>query len=199
MALQDCILGLEFSGRDENGNRVMGMIPSKALATTCIVDDLDFLWPIPDNWTMEEASTVPCVYSTAFYSLVIRGDLKRGEKVLIHSGSGGVGQAAINICLDMDCEVFITVGSHEKRDFLKKLFPKLTDRSFSSSRDLGFKTHVMQATNGSGVDLVLNSLSDDKLIASLECLANNGRFLEIGKYDMSVNTKLGINELIIEF
>lgn len=169
----------------------MGMIPAKALATTCIVDDPDFLWPIPDHWTMEEASTVPCVYSTAYYSLVIRGNLKRGEKVLIHSGSGGVGQAAINICLDLECQVFVTVGAPEKREFLKKLFPSLTDRNFSSSRDLSFKTHVLQETNGLGVDIVLNSLSDDKLQASLECLANNGRFLEIGKYDMSVNTKLG--------
>ena len=171
----------------------MGMIPSKALATTCIVDDPDFLWPIPEDWSMEEASTVPCVYATAYYSLIIRGDLKRGESVLIHSGSGGVGQAAINICLDMECDVFITVGAKEKREFLKKLFPKLTDRNFSSSRDLSFKTHVMQATNGKGVDIILNSLSDDKLLASLECLSNNGRFLEIGKYDMSVNTKLGEN------
>ena len=173
IALQDCILGLEFSGRDENGNRVMGMIPSKALATTCIVDDPDFLWPIPEHWSMEEASTVPCVYATAYYSLIIRGNLKRGEKVLIHSGSGGVGQAAINICLSLDCHLFITVGSDAKRDYLKKLFPKLTDQNFSSSRDLSFKCHVMNETKGTGVDLVLNSLSKYKLKASIECLADN--------------------------
>ena len=111
--------------------------------------------------------------------------------MLIHSGSGGVGQAAINICLDMDCQLFRYSGLSEKRNFLKKVFPILTDRNFLSSRDMSFKTHVMQLTNGTGVDLVLNSLSDDKLIASVQCLANNGRFLEIGKYDMSVNTKLG--------
>lgn len=191
IALQDCILGIEFSGRDENGNRVMAMTPAKALATTCVVEGREFLWPIPDHWSMEEAATVPCVYATAYYGLIIRGKLKRGEKVLIHSGSGGVGQAAINICLDMGCQLFVSVGSMEKRQFLKSIFPKLRDQNFCSSRDLSFKTHIMQETNGSGVDVVLNSLSDDKLKASLECLAQNGRFLEIGKYDMSVDTKLG--------
>lgn len=51
-----------------------------------------FLWEIPDCWTMEEAATVPVVYCTVFYALVIRGHIKKGDKVLIHSGSGGVGQ-----------------------------------------------------------------------------------------------------------
>ncbi len=193
LGLQDCVLGFEFSGRDENGNRVMGMIPSKALATTCIVEDIKFLWPIPEHWSMAEAATVPVVYATAYYALIIRGKLKRGEKVLIHSGSGGVGQAAINICLSLDCQLFITVGSDVKRDFLKKLYPSLCDRNFSTSRDLSFKTHVMNETNGLGVDVVLNSLSEEKLKASVECLANNGRFLEIGKYDLSQNNILGEN------
>ena len=80
-----------------------------------------------------------------------------------------------------------------KERFSDKTFSKLSESNFSSSRDLSFKTHVMQSTNGCGVDLVLNSLSEDKLKASVECLATNGRFLEIGKYDMSLNTKLGKN------
>src|SRR5699024_2951109 len=61
LALQDCILGLEFAGRDQKGQRVMGMVPAKGLATTVLIDDPAFLWPIPDNWTMEDASTVPVV------------------------------------------------------------------------------------------------------------------------------------------
>jgi len=190
MGLQDCILGLEFSGRDENGNRIMGMIPSKGLATTLVMDDIDFLWPIPQNWSMEEASTVPVAYGTAYYALIIRGKLRRGESVLIHSGSGGVGQAAISICLSLDCEVFITVGSDAKRDFLKNEFPKLCDHNFSSSRDINFESHIMKETNGRGVDLVLNSLSEEKLQASVRCLATNGRFLEIGKFDLSQNNDL---------
>ena len=172
-------------------NRVMAMVSSRALATTCVVGEKDFLWPIPDHWSLEEAATVPCVYATAYYALIIRGKLKPKERVLIHSGSGGVGQAAIRICLSLDCELFITVGTESKRKFLKKLFPVLKDSHFSSSRDLSFKTHVLKQTNGFGVDLVLNSLSEEKLFASLQCLANNGRFLEIGKYDLSKDSLLG--------
>jgi len=54
--------------------------------------------------------------------------MKAGESVLIHSGSGGVGQAAIAIALSMNCRVFTTVGSAEKKEFLKKLFPKVQGR-----------------------------------------------------------------------
>ncbi|OTF69212.1 hypothetical protein BLA29_006499, partial [Euroglyphus maynei] len=132
LALQDCILGLEFAGRDQQGKRVMGMVPAKGLATSVLIQDQDFVWPIPDEWTMEQASTVPVVYSTAYYALVVRGELEPGEIVLIHSGSGGVGQAAIAICLSMGCTVFTTVGSVEKREYLKQRFPQLTDRNIAN-------------------------------------------------------------------
>jgi len=196
MALQDCILGLEYAGRDSKGKRVMGIVPSKGLATTVVVSDPEFMWPIPDNWTMEDASTVPVVYSTAYYALVVRGGLQPGESVLIHSGSGGVGQAAISICLSMGCQVFTTVGTKDKREFLKKEFPQLKDRNIANSRDTSFEQHVLRETKGRGVDLVLNSLSDEKLQASVRCLAQHGRFLEIGKYDLSQNNPLGMSAFL---
>nr|XP_027196308.1 fatty acid synthase-like [Dermatophagoides pteronyssinus] len=192
LALQDCILGLEFAGRDQQGKRVMGMVPAKGLATSVLIQDQDFVWPIPDNWTMEQASTVPVVYSTAFYALIVRGELEPGEIVLIHSGSGGVGQAAIAICLSMGCTVFTTVGSNEKREYLKQRFPQLTDRNIANSRDTSFEQHILRQTNGYGVDLVLNSLAEEKLEASVRCVAQHGRFLEIGKYDLSQNNPLGM-------
>ena len=196
MALQDCILGLEFAGRDSQGKRVMGMLPCRGLATTAVVSDPDFMWPIPETWSMEDASTVPVVYSTAYYALVVRGGLQPGESVLIHSGSGGVGQAAISICLSMGCQVFTTVGTKDKREFLKKEFPQLKDRNIANSRDTSFEQHVLRETKGRGVDLVLNSLSDEKLQASVRCLAQHGRFLEIGKYDLSQNNPLGMSAFL---
>lgn len=191
LALQDCILGLEFSGRLENGQRVMGMVPAKGLATS-VAADPNFIWEVPDNWSLEEAATVPVAYSTAYYALIMRGNLKKGEKVLIHSGSGGVGQAAIAIALHMGCEVFTSVGSNEKKEFLKKRFSQLTDRNFCNSRDLSFEQYILGATNGEGVDVILNSLADEKLKATLNCIAQHGRFLEIGKYDLSNNSPLGM-------
>ncbi|XP_055874982.1 fatty acid synthase-like [Biomphalaria glabrata] len=192
MASQDCILGMEFSGRDSNGRRIMGILPAKGLATS--VDTAKrFLWEIPDCWTMEEAATVPVVYCTVFYALVIRGHIKKGDKVLIHSGSGGVGQAAISVALSYGCEVFTTVGSNEKKEYLKSIFPQLTDRNFSNSRDTSFEHDILRETKGLGVDVVLNSLAEEKLLASVNLLAKHGRFLEIGKFDLSNNTPLGMS------
>ncbi|KAM9716550.1 fatty acid synthase [Menidia menidia] len=190
-ALQHCLLGMEFSGRDPSGVRVMGLLPAKGLAT--VVDaDRRFLWKVPPSWTLEQAASVPVVYATAYYSLVVRGRLSPGETLLIHSGSGGVGQAAIAIALSKKCRVFTTVGSAEKRAYLQERFPQLSEDSFANSRDTSFEQHVLLHTQGKGVDLVLNSLAEEKLQASIRCLARHGRFLEIGKYDLSNNSPLGM-------
>ena len=67
--------------------------------------DRRFTWAVPDHWTLEQAASVPVVYSTVYYALVLRGRIKKGDRVLIHSGSGGVGQAAISVALYRGCEV----------------------------------------------------------------------------------------------
>lgn len=190
-ANRDCMLGMEFSGRDASGKRVMGLVPAEGLATSVLLSR-DFLWDVPSSWTLEEAASVPVVYTTAYYSLVVRGRIRRGESVLIHSGSGGVGQAAIAIALSLGCRVFTTVGSAEKRAYLQSRFPQLKDTSFANSRDTSFEQHVLRHTAGKGVDLVLNSLAEEKLQASVRCLAQHGRFLEIGKFDLSNNHPLGM-------
>lgn len=209
LAQQDCILGLEFSGRDSTGKRVMAMVQAKSLATTCVAQR-NMMWEIPANWTMEEASTIPCVYSTVYYALVVRGKMRKGEKILIHAGSGGVGQAAISVALHAGLTVYTTVGSKEKREYLKKTFPQvrnylnlfihllnislqLTDRHIGNSRDCSFEQLIMRETQGKGVDLVLNSLAEEKLQASIRCLGLNGRFLEIGKFDLNQNSPLGMS------
>jgi len=188
----ECLLGLEFSGRDANNRRVMGMVANKGLATTVLADP-DFLWEVPDKWTLEEAATIPVAYATSYYALFIRGQLKAGESVLIHAGSGGVGQAAITIALHIGCTVFTTVGTLEKREYLKKRFPQLTDRHIGNSRSTSFEELILTETQGRGVDVILNSLAEEKLQAGIRCLARNGRFLEIGKYDMSHDHPLGMS------
>lgn len=192
MATEDCILGLEFSGRDAAGRRVMGMVEARGLATT-IVADLGFIWEIPNKWTLEQAATIPVAYATSYYALFVRGQLKAGESVLIHAGTGGVGQAAIAISLHAGCTVFTTVGTPEKREYLKKTFPQLTDRHIGNSRDTSFEQLILTETQGRGVDVVLNSLAEEKLQASVRCLALNGRFLEIGKYDLSNDNNVGMS------
>lgn len=184
------LLGMEYSGI-LNGERVFGMLSGSAIATTLIGPY--FKWKVPDSWTLEEAATVPVVYLTAYYSLFCRGNLINGESVLIHAGTGGVGQAAINICLLRGCQVFTTVGTPQKREHIKKLFPSLKDEHIGNSRDTSFEEMIKKQTNGRGVDIVLNSLAEDKFEASLRCLAEYGRFIEIGKYDILQDSPVGKN------
>ncbi|XP_033753240.1 LOW QUALITY PROTEIN: fatty acid synthase-like [Pecten maximus] len=191
LATQECILGMEFSGKDKHGRRVMGLLPAKGLATEVSVNT-NFVWSVPDHWSLRDAATVPVVYTTAFYALVVRGRIRPGDSVLIHSGSGGVGQAAISIALHYRCQVFTTVGTAEKRAYLKSRFPKLEDSHICYSRDTSFKKAILRLTKGKGVDVVLNSLAEEKLQASVCLLAQHGRFLEIGKFDLSKNNPLGM-------
>jgi len=119
--------------------------------------------------------------------------MKKGDKVLIHSGTGGIGQAAIHLALKEGCEVFTTVGTSDKRDLIKKIFPTILDEHIGNSRDTSFEQMIMQQTKCRGVDIVLNLLTEEKLIASVRCLAQNGRFLEIGKFDIVSNNPLDMS------
>lgn len=153
---------MEFAGRLKDGTRVMGILPAQALATS-VVCNTEYTWKVPENWSLQEAATVPVVYATAYYALVMRGRISKGDKVLIHGGTGGVGQAAITIALHYGCEVFTTVSSNDKREFLKERFPQLTDKHFANSRSADFEQYIRHTTKGRGVDVVLNSLANEML------------------------------------
>ncbi|XP_071628686.1 fatty acid synthase-like isoform X1 [Temnothorax longispinosus] len=188
----DCFIGLEFVGFDTHKQRIMGLCSHGGM-TNILVADKYLSWIIPDKWTMEDAATIPCVYSTCYYALYMRGKMKKGDKILIHSGTGGIGQAAIHLALHEGCEVFTTVGTVEKRQFIRETFPSIPEDNIGNSRDTSFEQMIMQRTKGCGVDIVLNSLAEEKLQASVRCLANGGRFLEIGKFDMFSNNSLDIS------
>ncbi|KAJ8668380.1 hypothetical protein QAD02_010043 [Eretmocerus hayati] len=189
--LQKSHIGFEFSGYDANGEKIMGISKTTSFSNLLPADTVLTI-PVPKSWSLEDAATVFTVYATAYYALYIRGGLRKKDKVLIHAGSGGVGQAAIVLCLHEGCEVFTTVGTPEKRKFIRDVFPQIQDDHIGDSRSTKFKEMIMKQTNDYGVDVVLNSLAEEKLIASMECVATGGRFLEIGKYDFVVNNKLGM-------
>lgn len=132
--------------------------------------------------------------SIQFYT----GKMKKGQSILIHAGTGGVGQAAINLALHEGCEVFTTVGTSEKRRFIRENFPQIKEDHIGNSRDTTFQQMITKQTKGRGVDIVLNSLSEEKLQASVSCLAWGGCFLEIGKFDLSANNPLGMQVFLRE-
>ena len=144
---------------------------------------------IPDAMSLEVAATLPIAYCTAYYSLLDIGRLTKNEKVLIHAGAGGVGQAAVGLAQSIGADVFATVGSASKKTFLMERYGLREDHIFYS-RDTSFKAGVMRMTNNKGVDVVLNSLAGDALHATLECLNTFGRFIEIGTRDIVENSEL---------
>ncbi|XP_011203074.2 fatty acid synthase [Bactrocera dorsalis] len=190
---QLCVLGLEFSGiNTKTGRRVMSMV-AKAGVASYNESPSKFIWDVPDNWTLQEAATVPVVYITVYYAFFMTADIRKGKSILIHAGTGGVGIAAIRVALAYNLEVFTTCSTELKKQFLLKTFPKLKESHIGNSRDTSFETMIQHETNGKGVDFVLNSLAEDKLLASVRCLGYGGHFLEIGKFDMSNDTKLGMS------
>ena len=66
------------------------------------------VWDVPQSWSLQDAATVPVAYLTAYYALLMRGGMRAGHKVLVHSGTGAVGMAAIRICGNRGCEVSLT-------------------------------------------------------------------------------------------
>ncbi|MFD5161621.1 SDR family NAD(P)-dependent oxidoreductase [Streptomyces hawaiiensis] len=148
----------------------------------------DCLLPVPDGVSTRDAAALPCAYLTAWYALRHLARLRRGEKVLIHSASGGTGLAALHLARACGAEVWATAGSAAKRDCLRGLGVE----HVMDSRTLDFADRVRELTGGQGVDVVLNSLTGPAQAAGLELLAHRGRFLELGKRDIYANTRLGL-------
>ena len=183
---RDLSLGQEFSGFDTvMQQRVFGL-GRNTIASHC---HAAYTFPIPDHLSFEEAATIPLVYLTAYYAMLEKADMKKGQSILIHAGAGGIGIAAITIALRRGIKVFTTCGA-SKREFLKERFG-LTDEQIGDSRSDSFVRTVLKGTSGRGVDVVLNHLAGPLQIASLRCIAQGGHFCEIGKYDAHVNSKLG--------
>jgi acyl transferase domain-containing protein/alpha-beta hydrolase superfamily lysophospholipase/acyl carrier protein len=114
---------------------------------------------------------------TAHLSLVRLANLRRGERVLVHSAAGGVGLAAARIAKWLGAEVFVTAGSEQRREFLRgEGFTQVAD-----SRSTSFADDILRWTGGAGVDVIVNSLPADMIHHSLRTLSTFGRFVELGK------------------
>ena len=155
---------------------------------TLVQCDFHLVASIPSGMPFSQAATLPITAVTALYSLVTIANLQRHESVLIHSAAGGIGQVAIRIAQSLGAEVFATVSSDEKRQFIAENYQIPEDHIFYS-RNTSFADGIRQATDN-GVDVVLNSLAGEGLVASWECIAPFGRFIELGKLDIESNAKL---------
>ncbi|MFQ5794227.1 MAG: type I polyketide synthase [Candidatus Bipolaricaulia bacterium] len=147
-----------------------------------------FVAPKPAHLSFEQATSIPIAFLTAYHALHQLGRLSKGGRVLIHAAAGGVGLAAVQIAQWLGAEIFATAGSPKKREFLRSLGVG----HVMDSRSLDFAHEVMEQTDGQGVDVVLNSLAGEAMHKSLSILGPYGRFLEIGKRDIYLNSRLGL-------
>lgn len=188
-------LGAECSGRISRvpsgsrwsvGDEVIAIAPG-AFATHVIVNE-QLVARKPFNLTHEEAAAIPIAFLTGQYALHQCARLKRGESILIHAATGGVGLAAIQLANAAGLRILATAGSVEKRNYLHRL----GINHVMDSRSLAFGHQTLEFTGGVGVDAVLNSLPGEGITTGLKVLKLGGRFLEIGKRDIYNDTSLGL-------
>ena len=103
--------------------------------------------------------------------------------MLIHSGTGGVGLAAIQVARWLGGEIFATAGSQSKREFLATI----GIAGAMDSRSTDFAREIMERTNSEGVDVILNTLSGEPVLKGLEILRPFGRFVQLDKKDIAAN------------
>ena len=142
----------------------------------------------PAGISMEEAASSLSVYVTAYYSLIHLARLRKGQRVLIHSAMGGVGQAAIALAKHVGAELYTTAGNEDKRDRLLAIGA----RGAFDSHSHQWYDDLMKATDGEGVDVVLNSLAGHHIALCLKALRPSGWHCEIGKVDIYTDNSLSM-------
>lgn len=180
-------VGADVSAEFHVGDRICAW-GGKAYANTVKLKGLS-AQKIPADMDFEIAASIPIVYTTVYYALVHLARLERGESVLIHSAAGGVGQAAVMLAKHLGAEIFVTVGNQEKKALVMQRYNIPESRIFSS-RQATFVEGIRRLTGGMGVDVVLNSIAGESLHESFKCIAELGRFIEIGKRDILANSRL---------
>ncbi|WP_190019439.1 SDR family NAD(P)-dependent oxidoreductase, partial [Streptomyces lucensis] len=161
------------------GDRVMGLMRGAMGPVT--IADRRLLAPVPAGWSFAQAASVPIVFLTAYYALADLAELRAGQRLLIHAATGGVGMAATQLARYWGAEVFGTASTPK--------WPVMRAQGYdeahtADSRTLDFESAFLDVTGGTGMDVVLDSLAQEFVDASLRLLPRGGRFVEMGKTDV---------------
>lgn len=156
------------------GDEVVGGIRYGGFAEFVTVD-AGSLRQKPKNMSFAQAASYPATYLTAYVALVCRGNLQRGETLLVHGSSGGVGLAAVDVGKLLGATVIATGASDEK---LAKVLECGADYTINVTH--GFREKVKEITNGRGADVIYDPVGGDIFDESVRCVAFDGRLLVIG-------------------
>ena len=176
--------GMEFSGRVvavgdrvkmwNVGDEVMGIVSGGAYAEQLVVHERQAM-RIPRNVSLADAAAIPEVFITAWDALVLQGGLTSGRWALVHAGASGVGTAAVQICKAIGARVIATCST-AKVDAVTALGADVVVDYTSQD----FVETVKRATDGKGVDVILDVIGGEYLDRNVACIAVRGRIVQVG-------------------
>ena len=174
------LLGLEVSGTvialgkdTENlsiGNKVCALVAGGGYAEYCLAPASSCL-PVPDSLDIVEAGAVPETFFTVWTNVFTRGNLSKGESILIHGGSSGIGTTAIQLAKAFGATVLTTAGSDKKCNRSIELGADIA----INYKEKDFVEEVLDITSGKGVDVILDMVGGSYVPRNLKCLAMEGR------------------------
>ncbi|OWQ91913.1 NAD(P)H-quinone oxidoreductase [Roseateles aquatilis] len=152
------------------GDAVCALVPGGGYAELCVAPVAQCL-PVPRGWRMAEAASLPETFFTVWSNVFERARLQPGESLLVHGGSSGIGVTAIQLAKALGSTVLVTVGNADKAKACVALGASVA----INYREQDFVAEVKAATNGRGVDVILDMVAGDYVARNIQCLADDGR------------------------
>lgn len=152
------------------GDAVCALVAGGGYAERCVAPVGQCL-PVPAGWSMAEACSLPETYFTVWSNVFQRAALQPGESLLVHGGSSGIGVTAIQLARAFGSRVLVTVGNDAKAQACLALGADVA----INYREQDFVEAVNQATEGRGVDVILDMVAGEYVARNVQCLADDGR------------------------
>lgn len=189
--------GLEVSGTiEEVGDDVIGWSQGELVCALLngggyaeyVAVEATHALPLPAKLNLEEAASLPEACATAWMSLVWEGNLRAGERVLIHGGASGIGVVLVQIAKVLGAEVFATAGTEDKCAFLKKL--GVTPVNYTKNN---FFEEIQKITKNQGVDVIIDTLGAPHMATHFKLLRKHGRLVSLAflQGNTAENIKMG--------
>ncbi|MCV2355893.1 NAD(P)H-quinone oxidoreductase [Paucibacter sp. B2R-40] len=156
------------------GDAVCALTPGGGYAQLCVAP-IGHCLPVPAGWSMLEAASLPETFFTVWSNVFMRAAMQSGETLLVHGGSSGIGVAAIQLAKAMGSRVFVTVGNATKATACLELGADLA----VNYKTQDFVAEVKVATEGAGVNVILDMVAGAYIERGIQCLANDGRLVII--------------------
>jgi NADPH2:quinone reductase len=191
------VLGLELAGvvespgpganRFKRGDRIMALVTSGAHADWAVIQEGAAL-PIPEGVSFEQAGAFPETYFTVWSNVFERATLKKGETLLVHGGTSGIGTTALMLAKAFGARVIVTAGSPEKCAACLKLG---ADGAINY-RTQDFVAVSKEMTEGRGPDVILDMVGGDYMVRNVEAIAFNGRIAQIASQQTHAEINLAL-------